>query len=67
MNSVMKKAMVKLFIKVIETYMGKYAKKVSVEIKDEGVNGFEINIKVFDSLDNVLKKAGNTLSGILKK
>lgn len=67
MNSVMKKALTKIFIKVIETYMGKYAKKVSVEIRDEGLNGFEINVKVFDSLDNVLKKAGNTLSGILKK
>ena len=66
MNSIIKEGMIKLFIKFLEGYIGKFAKKFTVDIQDEGEQGFTITVKVFDSLNTVLQKAGKTLSGLLK-
>lgn len=67
MNSILKKAFTKLLIGSIEKYFGKYTSKMKVEVNDEGEAGFTINIKVFDTLDSVMTKAGQTLSGLIKK
>lgn len=66
MNNIIKEGMIRLFIKFLEGYIGKFAKKFTVDIQDEGEQGFTITVKVFDSLNTVLQKAGKTLSGILK-
>ena len=58
---------IKIFVATIEKYIGKYAKKFKVEINDEGDAGFTINVKVFDTLDSVMSKAGSTLSGLISK
>lgn len=58
---------IKIFVATIEKYIGKYAKKFKVEINDEGEAGFTINVKVFDTLDSVMSKAGSTLSGLISK
>ena len=58
---------IKIFVATIEKYIGKYAKKFKVEVNDEGEAGFTITVKVFDTLDNVMKKAGTTLSGLITK
>lgn len=55
----------KMFVSAIHKYFGKYAKNMEVNINDEGEKGFTITIKVFDTLDSVMKKAGNTLSGLI--
>lgn len=67
MNSIIKEGMIKLFIKFIEGYIGKFARKFTVNVEDNGEQGFVITVKVFDSLNNVLQKAGKTLNGLLKK
>ena len=67
MNNIIKETMIKMFVKFIEGYIGKFARKFTVNIQDDGEQGFTITVKVFDSLNSVLKKAGNTLSGLLKK
>lgn len=59
--------LVKIFISAIEKYIGKYAQKFKVEVNDEGELGFTITIKVFEPLNDVMKKAGSTLSGLIKK
>lgn len=59
--------MIKTFVKFLESYIGKFAKKFTVNVNDEGSNGFTITIKVFDSLNSVMQKASSTLSGLLKK
>lgn len=66
MNNIIKEGMIKLFIKFIEGYIGKFAKKFTVNVVDDGEQGFTITVKVFDSLNNVLQKAGKTLNGLLK-
>jgi len=66
MNNIIKETMIKMFVKFIEGYIGKFARKFTVDIKDEGEQGFTITVKVFDSLNSVLQKAGKTLSGLLK-
>lgn len=66
MNNIIKETMIKMFVKFIEGYIGKFARKFTVDIKDEGEQGFTITVKVFDSLNNVLQKAGKTLNGLLK-
>lgn len=66
MNRIIKEGMIKLFIKFIEGYIGKFAKKFTVNVVDNGEQGFTITVKVFDSLNNVLQKAGKTLNGLLK-
>lgn len=55
-----------MFVKFIEGYIGKFAKKFTVDIVDNGEQGFTITVKVFDSLNSVLQKAGKTLSGLIK-
>lgn len=66
MNNIIKEGMIKLFIKFLEGYIGKFAKKFTVDIQDNGEEGFIIKVTVFDTLNNVLQKAGKTLSGLLK-
>lgn len=67
MNKFFKEAIVKMFVSQIEKYLGKYAKKFTVNIQDDNEAGFTITIKVFDSLNSVISKASSTLSGLLKK
>lgn len=67
MNNIVKEMMIKMFVKFIEGYIGKFAKKFTVDIVDNGEQGFTITVKVFDSLNSVLQKAGKTLSGLIKK
>lgn len=66
MNSLVKEMMIKMFVKFIEGYIGKFAKKFTVDIVDDGEQGFTITVKVFDSLNSVLQKAGKTLTGLIK-
>lgn len=65
--NLIKKAFIGILVSSIEKYFGKYTGKMKVEVNDEGDAGFTINIKVFDTLDNVMKKAGSTLSGLISK
>lgn len=65
--NLIKKAFIGLIVSSIEKYFGKYTDKMKVEVNDEGEAGFTINIKVFDTLDSVIKKAGSTLSGLIIK
>lgn len=65
--NLIKKAFIGLIVRSIEKYFGKYTDKMKVEVNDEGKAGFTINIKVFDTLDSVIKKAGSTLSGLIIK
>lgn len=67
MNNIVKESLIKMFVKFIEGYIGKFAQKFTVNIQDDGEQGFTITVKVFDSLNSVIKKATSTLSGILKK
>ena len=67
MNRIIKESLIKMFVKYIEGYIGKFAKKFTVSIQDEGEAGFTITVKVFDTLNNVMSKATATLSGLLKK
>lgn len=67
MNSIVKEMMIKMFVKFIEGYIGKFAKKFTVDIIDDGEQGFTIKVQVFDSLNSVLQKAGKSLSGLVKK
>ena len=64
--SIIKKAFIGLIVSGIEKYFGKYTDKMKVEVNDEGKNGFTIKIKVFDTLDSVMNKAGKTLTGLIK-
>ncbi len=66
MNNIVKEMMIKMFVKFIEGYIGKFAKKFTVDIVDDGEQGFTITVKVFDSLNSVLQKAGKTLTGLIK-
>ena len=67
MNRIIKESLIKMFVKYIEGYIGKFAKKFTVNIQDDGEAGFTITVKVFDTLNNVMSKATATLSGLLKK
>lgn len=67
MNSIIRDSIIKMFVKYIEGYIGKVAKKFTVNVQDDGEAGFTITVKVFDSLQSVVSKATTTLSGLLKK
>lgn len=67
MNRIFRDAIIKMFVSQIEKYLGKYAKKFTVNIQDDAEAGFTITIKVFDSLSSVVSKASTTLTGLLNK
>ena len=65
----MNKIIIGIIVAQIEKFIGKYAEKFNVDVKDNGESGFTITIDVFESLDTVmtgLKNKGiNVLNGIL--
>lgn len=65
--NIVKEAMIKGVVSIIEKNIGKIAKKFTVNLQDDGEAGFTVNIKVFDSLNTVVSNATKTLSGLLKK
>ena len=67
MNNIIRDSIIKMFVKYIEGYIGKVAKKFVINIQDDGEAGFTITIKVFDSLNSVVQKATSTLSGLISK
>ena len=66
MNILIKQIIISKIVKYLENLLGN-SKKFSVNIQDDKDKGFTITIKVFDSINNVLLKASNTLAGLLKK
>lgn len=67
MNQFLRDSIIKMFVRYIEGYIGKVAKKFTVNVQDEGEAGFTVTIKVFDSLNSVISKASSTLSGLISK
>lgn len=67
MNQFIRDGIIKMFVKYIEGYIGKVAKKFTVNVQDDGEAGFTITVKVFDSLNSVVSKATTTLSGLINK
>ena len=56
----------KLIVNLIEKWLGKIAKKFTVNVKDEGEQ-FTITITIFESMANFVKATTATLSGLMKK
>lgn len=56
----------KMIVKMIENWLGKIAKKFTVNVKDEGEQ-FTITITIFESMANFIKATTATLSGLIKK
>ena len=55
----------KLIVAMIEKWLGKIAKKFTVNVKDEG-DHFIVTITIFETMANFVKATTNTLSGLLK-